>query len=101
MEMLSESELPMKTIFRQVGAKIAYYRTLREISQEELATKLNVEEKVLVGMEQGKYRRKFSLAILMEIAEILKIDPAFFLTFTDFEKKLWYEHLELIEEVNF
>ncbi len=71
------------------------------MEQDELATKLNVEEKVLFGMEQGKYRRKFSLAILMEIAEILKIDPAFFLTFTDFEKKLWYEHLELIEEVNF
>lgn len=101
MELMTESDLPMKIIFRQVGAKIAYYRTLREITQEELATKLNVEEKVLVGMEEGRYRRKFSLTVLIEIAEILKIDPAFFLTFTEFEKKLWYEKIELSDEVIF
>ncbi|MBR6013600.1 MAG: hypothetical protein IK062_07455 [Selenomonadaceae bacterium] len=70
------------------------------MEQDELATKLNVEEKILVGMEQDRYRRKFSLGILLEIAEILKIDPSFFLTFTEFEKKLWYENLEIVDDVS-
>lgn len=43
MELMNESELPMKIIFRQVGAKIAYYRTLRYMEQDELATKKIVE----------------------------------------------------------
>ena len=31
-----------RIMFRQIGAKIAYYRTLRDLSQKELAKRINM-----------------------------------------------------------
>ena len=81
-------------IFRQIGAKVAYYRTLRGISQEKLAERMNLHKSVLSRIERGKYHNDISLSTILDIAEKLKIDPALFLTFNDLERQLWWEPLE-------
>lgn len=91
---LSEgSNVQRQIIFRQIGAKIAYYRTLRCMKQDELADKLHIDKSVLSRIERGKYHNNISVAMLLAIADGLQIDPALFLTFTDLEKKLWWEDL--------
>lgn len=81
-------------IFRQIGAKVAYYLNLRGITQEKLADKLGVHKSVVSRIERGKYHNDLSLATLLKIAEKLNIDPALLLTFSEMEKKLWWEPLE-------
>ena len=80
-------------IFRQIGAKIAYYRTLRGISQERLAKRMGVHKSVISRIERGNYHKDISLGTLLTIADKLQIDPAMFLTFNDLERKLWWEPL--------
>lgn len=87
-------------IFRQIGAKIAYYRTLRGISQERLAKRMGVHKSVISRIERGNYHNDLSLGMLLNIAEKLSIDPALFLTFNDLERKLWWEPLLLDEDEN-
>lgn len=63
------------------------------MTQEELADKLHIDKSVLSRIERGKYHNNISVAMLLAIAEGLQIDPALFLTFTDLEKRLWWEDL--------
>ena len=48
-------------IFKQVGAKIAYYRTLQGLTQAQLAEKINVSPDTLGRVERGKYNNNISL----------------------------------------
>ena len=80
-------------IFRQIGAKIAHYRTLRCMKQDELANKLHIDKSVLSRIERGKYHNNISVAMLLAIADGLQIEPSLLLTFTDLEKRLWWEDL--------
>lgn len=90
-------DVQQEIIFRQIGAKVAYYRTLRGITQEKLADKLGVHKSVVSRIERGKYHNDLSLAMLLKIADKLNIDPALLLTFNEMEKKLWWEPLEFDE----
>ena len=69
-------DVQQEIIFRQIGAKVAYYRTLRGITQEKLADKLGVHKSVVSRIERGKYHNDLSLAMLLKIADKLNIDPA-------------------------
>ena len=86
-------DVQQEIIFRQIGAKVAYYRTLRGITQEKLSEKMGLHKSVISRIERGKYHNDLSLAMLLKIAEKLQIDPALFLTFNELEKKLWWEPL--------
>ena len=86
-------DVQQEIIFRQIGAKVAYYRTLRGITQEKLAERMGLHKSVISRIERGKYHNDLSLATLLKIAEKLQIDPALFLTFNELEKKLWWEPL--------
>ena len=86
-------DVQQEIIFRQIGAKVAYYRTLRGITQEKLAEKMGLHKSVISRIERGKYHNVLSLATLLKIAEKLQIDPSLFLSFNDLEKKLWWEPL--------
>ena len=86
-------KIQQQIIFRQIGAKIAYYRALCCMTQDELADKLHIDKSVLSRIERGKYHNNISVAMLLAIAEGLQIEPALFLTFTDLEKRLWWEDL--------
>ena len=75
--------------FRQIGAKIAYYRILYGMEQNQLAEKVHISQSTLSRIERGKYGENISLAILLDIAEGLEIDPSLLITFTGMEKDMW------------
>ena len=66
-------------IYRQIGAKVAYYRTLRQLTQDELAKKIHA------------YNHSISLSTLLDIADGLHIELSHLVSFTEEEKKVWWE----------
>ena len=85
---------PRKQIlFKQIGAKIAYYRTLRELSQKELAERTHISESTLSRIERGQYNDNLSLSLLMDISDGLQIDITLLVTFSDMEKQMWWHKL--------
>lgn len=90
----ANTNIKRQIIFRQIGAKVAYYRTLRQMSQDELARKIHVSKSVLSRIERGCYHNNISVSMLMSIAEGLQIEPALFLTFSELEKTMWWEPLK-------
>lgn len=68
-------------IFRQIGAKVAYYRSLRNLTQIQLANLVNISESTLSRLERGKYNSNISVSILLDISKALKIEVAELLTF--------------------
>lgn len=91
MGFMDSTDVQRQIIFRQIGAKIAYYRALRQMSQDELAKKIHISKSVLSRIERGSYHNNISVAMLMAIAEGLQIEPALLITFSDLEKNLWWE----------
>ena len=82
---------PRKQIlFKQIGAKIAYYRTLRDLSQKELAKRSCISESTLSRIERGQYNDNVSLSLLIDIADGLQIDLTLLVTFSDMEKQMWW-----------
>ena len=75
--------------FRQIGAKIAYYRTLYGLEQSQLADKVHISQSTLSRIERGKYGGNISIATLLDIAEGLEIDPSLLTDFTSLEKSMW------------
>ena len=75
----------------QIGAKIAYYRTLRQMTQSELAKKVNLSRSTLGRIERGKYNQGVPISTLLDIAEGLRIELSALVTFSDEEKKVWWE----------
>lgn len=85
---------PRKEIlFRQIGAKIAYYRTLRDMSQKELAKRAHLSVSSLSKIERGRYNDNVSVSLLFDIAEGLQIDITMLVTFNDLEKNMWWKPL--------
>ena len=80
-------------MFRQIGAKVAYYRTLRDLSQKELAKRINMSTSTIGKVERGQYNDNLSLSLLLDIADGLQIDVTLLTTFTDLEKRIWWESL--------
>ena len=78
-------------LYRQIGAKIAYYRTLRQMTQAELAKKVNLSRSTLGRIERGKYNQGVPISTLLDIAEGLRIELSALVTFSDEEKKVWWE----------
>ena len=71
----------MKTI----GAKIFEVRTRINISQAELARKINLTPAAVSLIENNE--RKPSLDVLSKIAEVLGVSPSYFLDQSDSSKK--------------
>lgn len=82
-----------KILLRQIGAKIAYYRTLRGLKQEELAKLAHISQSVLSRIESGKYHESISIPTLFDIADGLQIDMALLVSFNDVEKQMWWRTL--------
>ena len=83
---------PRKEIlFRQIGAKIAYYRTLRDMSQKELSKRANLSVSSLSKIERGKYNDNVSVSLLFDIADALQLDITMLVTFSDLEKNMWWK----------
>lgn len=77
----------MKTIYkeqyRQIGLKIAYYRRLRGLTQEELAEQVGVTPAFIGHLEAPNISKALSLDTLFDIAAVLEVPPHKFLCFED------------------
>ena len=84
-----------KILLRQIGAKVAYYRTLRGLKQEELAALAHISQSVLSRIECGRYNDTLSVPMLMNIADGLQIDMALLVSFNEVEKQMWWQPLSM------
>lgn len=78
-----------KIVLRQIGAKVAYFRTLVGISQAELADKIQTTQSTISKVESGNYNDNLSIAMLTDVADALEVDLALLLMFTSYEKDMW------------
>jgi transcriptional regulator with XRE-family HTH domain len=78
-------------VFKQIGAKVAYYRNIRHLTQKELATLTHVSASSIGGIERGKYNHNVPMSILIDIANTLNIDLSLLVTFEEKEKQIWWE----------
>ena len=78
-----------RMVLRQIGAKIAYFRTLSGISQKELADRIKTTQSTISKVENGSYNDNLNIAMLTEIADALEVDLALLLEFNGYEKAMW------------
>lgn len=78
-------------IYRQIGAKIAYYRNLKQMTQAELAEKVSMSESTIGRIERGKYNGGFPLPTLLDIAAGLGVELASLVTFSEEEERICLE----------
>lgn len=77
MNLLYESE------YMQLGLKIAYYRKLRGLTQEQLAEKIDCSSAFIGQVEAPNVKKAISLDTLFEIAKALNIPSYKFLMFDE------------------
>lgn len=77
----------MKDIYEkqylQIGLKIAYYRKLRGLTQEQLAEKVERTPAFIGHVEAPNIRKAVSLDTLFDIAEALNVPAYKFLVFDE------------------
>lgn len=69
--------------YRQIGLKIAYYRKLRGLTQEELAEQVGLTPAYIGHLEAPNISKALSLDTLFDIAAALDVAPQKFLVFED------------------
>lgn len=85
-----DSNSNKEILFRQIGAKITYYRKAQQLTQEQLAVRVNVSTNTIGRIERGKYNNNISLSLLLDIAVGLGIEAYILLMFTEEEKRVWH-----------
>jgi transcriptional regulator with XRE-family HTH domain len=81
-------------MYKQIGRKVAYYRQLRDLTQEQLAQRIHISASSISRIERGKYNNNIPLSMLMEIAEGLQIELSMLVTFDEQEKKIHWNKLQ-------
>ncbi len=79
-------------VFRYIGARIAYYRTLSGLTPEELADAANISRAALHKIESGSYQKKLDISLLQVIADALQVDCGIMLHVFDAEMKYLLAH---------
>ena len=69
--------------YLQLGLKIAYYRKLRGLTQEQLAEELGRSPAFIGHVEAPNLNKAISLDTLFGIAEVLDVQPYKFLLFDE------------------
>lgn len=69
--------------YRQIGLKIAYYRKLRGLTQEELAEQTGLTPAFIGHLEAPNIIKALSLDTLFDISSVLEVSPCKFLSFED------------------
>ena len=75
-------------MYKQIGNKVAYYRKMRNLTQDELADRVNISVSSISKLERGKYNNNIPLSMLIMIAEGLRIDVSMLVTFDERENFL-------------
>ena len=76
-------------IYKQIGAKIAYYRTIRQMTQSELAERVHMSRSSIGRIECGKYNSGVPISTLLDIAEGLGTSLSSLVTFSEEEERIW------------
>ena len=61
------------------------------MTQAELAKRANLSKGSIGRIERGKYNKGVPISTLLDIAESLRIDLSSLVTFSEEEKKVWWE----------
>lgn len=69
--------------FKQLGLKIAYYRKLRNLTQEALAEKIDRSAAFIGHVEAPNIKKSVSLSTLFAISKALDVPVYKFLKFDD------------------
>ena len=69
--------------YLQLGLKIAYYRKLRGLTQEQLAELLDLTPAYIGHVEAPNIKKAISMDTLFDIARVLEIPPYKFLMFEE------------------
>ena len=69
--------------YRQIGLKIAYYRKLRGLTQEDLAEQVDLTPAFIGHLEAPNITKALSLDALFDIANVLDIPAYKFLVFEE------------------
>ena len=72
-----------KTDYIKLGLKIAYYRKLKGMSQEQLAESIDKNAAFIGHVEAPNISKTISLDTLFDIAKVLEIPAHKFLDFND------------------
>lgn len=83
-----------KLTYKHIGARIAYFRTLNELSQEELAHRIHLSRATLGKIERGIYGSSISLDTLLDIAEVLGLDLHMIISSDPEERRYWQKLLK-------
>ena len=75
--------LKYESEYMQLGLKIAYYRKLRGLTQEQLAEKIDRTPAFIGHVEAPNINKAISVDTLFEIAKVLNIPAYKFLTFDE------------------
>ena len=67
-----------KTVLMQLGAKVAYFRTLTGISQADLAKRIHSNQSTVSRIECGKYK-SLGIPLLVSISNAMDTDLSFIL----------------------
>ncbi len=72
-----------KNNYIMIGLKVAYYRKLKSMTQEQLANKLNCDVSFIGQIEAPNIYKAISLDTLFRIADALDVPPYKFIKFDD------------------
>lgn len=92
--MEDDKELQDEMYFWLIGAKILYYRTLKDMTQTELARRIHMSRSALSRIENGTRNKDLSLCRVLEIARGLEVDSQLLLTYTPTEKQMVWERFQ-------
>ena len=80
-------------MYKQIGNKVAYYRKLRNLTQDQLADRVSISVSSISKLERGKYNNNIPLSMLIMIAEGLRIDVSMLVTFDERENFLEFDQI--------
>ena len=83
-----------KLIYKHIGAKIAYFRTLNDMSQEELAQRIHMSRATLGKIERATYHSSISLDTLLDISDALGINLNMLISSDPEEQQYWNKLLK-------
>ena len=85
-------EFKRKLVYKHIGARIAYFRALNDMSQDELAHRIHVSRGTLSKIERGSYDSSISLDTLLDIADVLGLEFSMLLK-SDLEERRYWEQI--------
>ena len=83
-----------KQIYKHIGARIAYFRALNDMSQDELAHRIHISRGTLSKIERGSYDSSVSLDTLLDIADVLGMEFFMFISSDSEERQYWEKILK-------